>query len=206
MVEERKGTEVQKWDEVESRVSEKKLNDFLESEGDGFAILQLNRSEEARQMSFMSYDFIESQGYNPEINFYDLTYTGALHTSSTDADAICENLFTRFNIDRPADFKGHSLSVSDVIALKRQGEVNYFFVDSFGFKELPGFDSGRNHLRGIEDQIEQNDNQLDGIINNLPEETVAEKASKTSVVEKLKVQVPEHERKPRSLCPDRELC
>ena len=206
MSEKQTGEKIQKWDEVEGSVSEKELYDFLISESDGFAILQLNHSEEARKMSFMSYDFIESQGNNPEINFYDLMYAGPLYTTADNANVICENLYMKFNIDRPEDFKGHSLSVSDVIALKRQGEVNYYFVDSFGFKELPGFNSGRNPLREIEDQIEQNDNQLDGIINNMPEETVTEKDAKASVVEKLKVPVPEHERKSRSLCPDRELC
>lgn len=63
-----------------------------------------------------------------------------------------------------------------------------------------------NQMRGIEDQLEQNDNQLDGIINNLPTETVAEKEAKTSVREKLKATVPEREHRPVSLCPDRELC
>ena len=61
-------------------------------------------------------------------------------------------------------------------------------------------------LRSLEDMIEQNDNQLDGIINNLPEETIAEKEAKTSVLDKLKVPLEEKERKPKSLCPDRELC
>lgn len=76
-------------------------------------------------------------------------------------------------------------------------------------QELPGFDSKKNPMRSIEDMIEQNDNQLDGVINNLPEETVAEKEAKTSVVEKLKsIVVDPHdkdERKPIP-CPGRELC
>ena len=44
-----------------------------------------------------------------------------------------------FNLSRPQDFEGHSLSVSDVIAIKRNGEVSVHYVDSIGFKELPGF-------------------------------------------------------------------
>ena len=85
---------------------------------------------------------------------------------------------------------------------KKTGTQN---ESSFGFRELPGFNSSRNPLRGIEDQIEQNDNQLDGIINNLPEETISEKEAKSSVIEKLKAPLPEQERKLKSLCPDREL-
>lgn len=63
--------------------------------------------------------------------------------------------------------------------------------------------------RTMEDMIEQNDNQIDGIINNLPEETVAEKEAKTSVREQLKGMTPaeiDEARRVRSLCPDRELC
>ncbi|MCF0186592.1 MAG: DUF4316 domain-containing protein [Bacteroidaceae bacterium] len=64
--------------------------------------------------------------------------------------------------------------------------------------------------RSLEDQIEQNDNQLDGIINNLPEETVAEKESRASVVEKLREKIKDvhdmDERRPKVHCCDRELC
>lgn len=63
-----------------------------------------------------------------------------------------------------------------------------------------------NRMHNIEEMIEQNDNQLDGIINNLPMETVFEKEAKTSVREKLKVQIPESDHKVMSLCSDWELC
>ena len=52
---------------------------------------------------------------------------------------ILEELFQTFNLSRPQDFEGHSLSVSDVIALKRNGEVSVHYVDSIGFKDLQGF-------------------------------------------------------------------
>ena len=189
MSEVKKGTEVKKWDEVNGAASGEILEDFLGSESDGYAILQMNDSVEG--MQFMRYDFVQSQGFNPEINFYDTVYVGPLNTQSQDIDLILDNLFMRFNVERPEDFTGHSLSVSDVIALKRQNDVKYYYVDSVGFKELPGFDSGRNPLRGIEDMVEQNDNQLDGVINNVPTETVAEKEAKSSVIEKLKVTTPD---------------
>lgn len=67
----------------------------------------------------------------------------------------------------------------------------------------------KSHTRTMEDMVEQNDNQLDGIINNLPEETVAEKEAKTSVREQLKGIAPaeiDEARRVRSLCPDRVLC
>ena len=75
-------------------------------------------------------------------------------------------------------------------------------------KELKDPNALGNPMRGLEDQIEQNDNQLDGIINNLPEETVAEKEAKSSVVEKLKaIIIDPHDRDERkhSPCPGLEL-
>ena len=64
-------------------------------------------------------------------------------TSKSQASAIKNQLdekaFQMFNLSRPQDFEGHSLSVSDVIALKRNGEVSVHYVDSIGFKDLQGF-------------------------------------------------------------------
>ena len=75
----------------------------------------------------------------------------------------------------------------------------------------------RNHMRGIEDMVEQNDNNFDGVINNLPEpkpvtqvdseDVIEEVQKKKSVLEKIRENAPDPEKvKPMSLCPDRELC
>ena len=205
MSEKKIGMQNERWNDVDGSVSGEILEAFLDSESDGYAILQLKRTEENRDRRFESYDSLERQGLQADINFYDTMYTGPITTQSANTDVICENLFVKFNTDRPENFKGHSLSVSDVIALKLQEAVKYYYVDSFGFKELPGFNSGKNSIRSIEDQIEQNDNQLDGMINNLPEATIAEKEVKSSVIEKLKVPLPEQERKSRSACYELEL-
>mgnify|MGYP000211198303 CR=1 FL=1 len=82
----------------------------------------------------------------------------------------------KFNIDHPKDFKGHSLSVSDVVVLHQNGQDAAHYVDSFGYKEVPEFFAGAdttagkmiNPLKHVEDTIEQNDNNFDGIINNTP--------------------------------------
>ena len=50
-----------------------------------------------------------------------------------------EDIYTRFNIDHPKDFKGHSLSVSDVVVLHQNGQDTAHYVDSFGYKEVPEF-------------------------------------------------------------------
>lgn len=81
-------------------------------------------------------------------------------------DEILEGLFTKFNIDRPADFHGHSLSVSDVIVLKQNGQVNSYYTDSFGFEKLPAFLSRDNPLRTAEMCLEDDYGMIDGIINN----------------------------------------
>ena len=205
MSEKKNGMQNERWNDIDGSASGEILEAFLDSESDGYAILQLKSTEENRDRSFESYDSFERHGLQPDINFYDTMYTGPITTQSPNTDVICENLFVKFNTDRPENFKGHSLSVSDVIALKLQETVKYYYVDSFGFKELPGFNSGKNPIRNIEDQIEQNDNQLDGMINNLPEETIAEKEAKSSVIEKLKAPLPGQERKSRSACFELEL-
>ena len=92
-------------------------------------------------MRFESFARPEQMGMTPNPAHYEVVYfanTPAYLYGMPDAAAL-EELFIQFNVNHPADFKGHSLSVSDVIALKRQGQVDAFFVDSFGFKELPGF-------------------------------------------------------------------
>jgi hypothetical protein len=68
---------------------------------------------------------------------YDLVYTAPLNIH--DRQSNLHKIFQDFNTDRPADFKGHSLSVSDVIVLQWRGEVSAHFVDSVGFRELSHF-------------------------------------------------------------------
>ena len=87
-----------------------------------------------------------------------------------DQAAILESLYARFNLDRPEDFHGHSLSVSDVIALKQNGRLSCYYTDSFGFQKLPDFIPPANALRNAEMAMEDDLNMIDGIINNGPKE------------------------------------
>ena len=84
---------------------------------------------------------LHRRGKTPDPEHYEVTYYADLPTMWQDVpnNEILEELFQMFNLSRPQDFEGHSLSVSDVIALKRNGEVSVHYVDSIGFKELPGF-------------------------------------------------------------------
>ena len=84
---------------------------------------------------------LNRRGKTPDPEHYEVTYYADLPAMWQDVpdNEVLEELFQMFNLSRPQDFEGHSLSVSDVIALKRNGEISVHYVDSIGFKELPGF-------------------------------------------------------------------
>ena len=135
---------------------------------DSFAIYQLDNSDRSSSLRFMSYDEMTKQGAHPTKGMYDLVYTADLSSKSLD------DIFYAFNMERPKDFGGHSLSASDIIALNQNGAVSYHYVDRFGFKDVPDF-AADNPLRNAEISMEDDYNMVDGIINNGPKQpTVAE--------------------------------
>ena len=89
-----------------------------------------------------------------------------------------EDIYTRFNIDHPKDFKGHSLSVSDVVVLHQNGQDTAHYVVSFGYKDVPEFLQPENYLKAAEQTTEQNYNMIDGQINNTPTATELEEKAK----------------------------
>ena len=89
-------------------------------------------------------------------------------------DSLLDALYETFNIRRPEDFRGHSLSVSDIVALKQNGVVSCHYVDSRGFKALPDFLKPENYLKNAEMAMEDDYGMIDGVINNGPKQTVAE--------------------------------
>lgn len=97
-------------------------------------IYQLNDTPEAAQMRFMRLEYIQKSNLSIDIGKYNEIYA----CSMKDGESL-EDVFARFNVDRPADFKGHSLSVSDVVSIRENGKSTAYFVDSVGFKELPDF-------------------------------------------------------------------
>ncbi|MDL2217898.1 DUF3849 domain-containing protein [Christensenellaceae bacterium OttesenSCG-928-M15] len=141
--------------------------DFLNAPHDAYAIYQVRHGELYRDYRFESLDKLQSAGLDAQRDNYNFIYSAPLSDSGSTAQKL-DNLYHQFNVNHPADYRGHSLSVSDIIALKQDGEVTYHYCDSVGFQQLPGFNAANNPLRSLEDSIEQNDNNLDGIINNLP--------------------------------------
>ena len=82
----------------------------------------------------MAMDYLEMKGIPVSKENYELVYTGELKEGMS-----LDDIFTKFNIDHPADFTGHSLSVSDVVVLHQDGENTSHYVDSLGYREIPGF-------------------------------------------------------------------
>ena len=220
---------------------------LLYGKEDTFGIYQLAHEERTRDLRFEPYDRLQAAGHTIDRANYELVYTAPLAAGTS-----LEDIFTRFNIDHPQDFKGHSLSVSDIVVLHQNGENTAHYVDSIGYKEVPEFlqeqqkqltpderetgetirtprgtfyvtdmsreqmeaagyglhhqsEDGKylimgngtrafaiaaeppekaNPLKTVEDIVEQNDNNFDGLINNTPQTpTVAELEQKAKAGE-----------------------
>ena len=202
-----------------------------EPDRDTYSIYQLKRDEATQDLRFEPYDRLIATGHEVDRANYDLVYTAPLTE-----DMTLNTIWEKFNIDHPKDFKGHSLSVSDIVVLHQNGGDTAHYVDSIGYQQVPEFlkkhtplipdehltgekirtprgsfsltdmtaeqmkeagyglhhtsDDGKYHIMGngtraftiaaeppektnplkhIEDTVEQNDNNFDGIINNTPQ-------------------------------------
>ena len=102
-------------------------------EGLSYEIWQLKDTPDNRPIQFADHAFASL--YRLTESRYNKVYEAP---AGSDSDTL-DKLFTKFNIDRPADFKGHSLSVSDMVVLNDNGKRTAWFCDSWGFKEVPGF-------------------------------------------------------------------
>lgn len=182
-------------------VRQKREQAFHESTGDTYAIYQLKRDPSTAELSFMNSEWLQAHGIEPKYENYELIYTGALTQDGSQIDKL-EDLYRIFNIEHPQDFTGHSLSISDIVALKQAGVVSYHYVDSIGYKELTNFRNTDNHLKNAEMQMEDDYGMIDGVINNAPKEPVKApapkkeetKTKKPSVLAKLR-QYQEEDRK-----------
>ena len=205
---------------------------LLYGKEDSYGIYQLAHGDTTRDLRFEPYDRLQATGHTVDRANYELIYTAPFT-----ADITLNSIWEKFNIDHPKDFKGHSLSISDIVVLHQNGENTAHYVDSGSFRNVPEFlqekqsqlipdehltgeqirtprgsfyvsdmsveqmkeagyglhhqsDDGKylimgngtrafavaaeqpekaNPLKHIEDTIEQNDNNFDGIINNTPQ-------------------------------------
>lgn len=205
-----------------------------------FTIYQLKSGEELHYHRFEPLERLERLGLFVDPDNYEKVYTADVPEDGSIMMKL-ENIYKTFNLHRPEDFKGHSLSVSDVVVLHQEGKDTAFYVDSIGFEEVPAFfkqepdrfryyitedsiqrgtypyvdetalkrftsqlhkyeqgtisaygyleyskpltveqikdytltPSPQNHLETVEKTEEQNYNQIDGILNNLPADEAA---------------------------------
>ena len=121
--------------EIEGHFTELQQQRQAEQEqGDTFSIYQLKRGDETRDLRFEPFDRLQATGHFVDRANYELVYTAPLTK-----DMTLGGIWEKFNIDRPADFKGHSLSVSDIVVLHQNGENTAHYVDSIGFQQVPEF-------------------------------------------------------------------
>ena len=168
------GVEASEWETVKDRFAPPDYEKaFLDNTADSFAIYQLRDNDNTAQLRFMNAEYLEKKGLSIEKENYAAVYAGGLDRRGDTQDRLDE-LYETFNIRRPEDFRGHSLSVSDIVALKQNGVVSCHYVDSRGFKALPDFLKPENYLKNAEMAMEDDYGMIDGVINNGPKQTVAE--------------------------------
>ena len=179
---------------------------FLDHKGDCFAIYQVKHTDELRDIRYEGLEWIKSIGRTVQRDNYDLVYTASLAPGDLKG-SVLDNLEYRFNNEHPADYRHPSMSVSDIVAIKRDGKVSCHYCDSFGFAEVPGF-LPDNPLKNAEMAVEDDYGMIDGILNNgqrqPPQRELPEK--RKSVVEQLKSQPkPKHKKAAPKKSAEREL-
>ena len=150
------------WDAVKGHIPPRDVEQrFLNSPTDAMAIYQLRRDAPV-ELRFASLGRLAAP---PDPANYEAVYTREVYPDD-DTGRILENFYYIFNDERPGDFVGHSLSVSDIVALKQDGKVSYHYCDSMGFQELLAFQKPENYLKAAEMSMEDDYGMIDGIINN----------------------------------------
>lgn len=137
-----------------------------------YGIYQIRKGSPGEKYQFMGMDFIKKYGMEISGQDYSLVYSGTAAPEDT-----LDSLYEKFNLFRPEDFTGHSLSVSDVIVWNDGKEAKAYYVDSYGFKELPDFIKQREQEIRTDGLPEESTISMDG---EKPEQ--GEKAGNETVV------------------------
>lgn len=124
---------------------EKTSEELMFAGEERYALYQLNTESKDVPYEFMGMDFVKDHGMEVTAADYKCVYSGILHDSVS-----LDELYSIFNQNHPADFKGHSMSVSDVVIVNWDGDLKAYYVDSFGFADLPDFVRQRQEMLGIE--------------------------------------------------------
>ena len=173
---------------------------FLDLRTDSYAIYQLRDDGSCDDLHWMAMSDLQKAGHSVERQHYALVYADELNQyPGKSVHEVLNDLFYRFNHEHPADFHGHSLSVSDLVALRHEGQLQCFYVDRWGFAEVPDFFSRDNPLKAAEMSTEDDLNMLDGVINNGKAESVRNDCEEKRPAEakrpSLREQLKQHQRK-----------
>ena len=121
--------------EALSQAYQEQAEHFFDSQADSYAIMQLDSSKVTPFEPFSSLRLLEKYGLKPNAQHYNIVYTDALPVFQN-IHVFLESIYSRFNSDRPENFKWHSLSVSDIVAIRQAGVVSCYYCDSIGFQKL----------------------------------------------------------------------
>ena len=117
-------------------------------QGDTFSIYQVKNGDDCWAYRFEPLERLHSVGLRVNRKNYDHVYTAPLEKGQT-----LEDIYRQFNLDHPADFRGRSLSVSDVVVLRQDGKETAHYCDSFGFKLVPEFLNQEKKLHRPDSEI-----------------------------------------------------
>ena len=130
--------------------------EMFRGNGDRYAIYHVDEGTPGKQHLFMNMAMVKEDGITIDAANYKCVYSGRLHENEK-----MDDLYAVFNDNPPADYKAHSMSVSDVIITNRGGDMQAYYVDRFGFAELPEFAVQREKILDIVPEIENVDYEND---------------------------------------------
>ena len=144
---------------MQAELSDNQINkeaQLLYGSSDKYGIYQVKHNPELNHLRFEGTESLKRMGITKDKfdaikpENYELIYVGELSElqEQTEGETL-EAIYEKFNIDHPEDYRGHSLSVSDIVVLHQNGENSAHFVDSFGFTGLPDF---MQTLEGVKEQ------------------------------------------------------
>lgn len=130
--------------------------EMFRGNGDRYAIYHVDEDTPGKQHLFMNMAMVKEDGITIDAANYKCVYSSRLHENEK-----LDDLYAMFNDNPPADYKAHSMSVSDVIITNRGGDMQAYYVDRFGFAELPDFAAQREKILDIVPEIENVDYEND---------------------------------------------
>ena len=130
--------------------------EMFRGNGDRYAIYHVDEDTPGKQHLFMNMAMVKEDGITIDAANYKCVYSGRLHENEK-----LDDLYAMFNDNPPADYKAHSMSVSDVIITNRGGDMQAYYVERFGFAELPDFAAQREKILDIVPEIENVDYEND---------------------------------------------